>query len=339
MEDALPGGEPEIRLTGFEAFTFGIAALDEEAQELLRAGRLAEAADVFRQDGDVLRDAVAAALDAGAVRDEQLDRAVDFRTAHGLRNIGTIEALRVRVDPALDRTAEAVRLLRDVVAAQPEPLVRDEYVQALQSFAFVRALCRTRLAEAADAIAEVLRLLDEPAAGEVSEDFRAGARRLAQQVERIREDMAEGKPTGIPGSALPGTDWRTDLAERARQPALERMDVPDLVRELGNTDQVEALLRMMDERGDADGAHKHGVVLQDRGDLAAAEAAYRRGSERGSHTSAYRLGLLLKDRKDTPGAVAAFEQAVRSDDEDLAAKARRALAKLTRTRRFPWSRG
>jgi tetratricopeptide (TPR) repeat protein len=340
VEDGLSDGEPDFRLSGIEAFTLGIGVLDEQAQQLMRAGHLAEAIDVYQQDIETLRNAVATALNAGAARDERLDHAVDFRTAHALRNMGMIEALRVRVDPALDRTAEAVRLLRRLDTEQPEPIVRDEFIKALHSFAFTRALCRTQLTEAADAISEVLRLLDELATegGEASETFRASAERLAGQIQQLREDVAAGRPAGIPGSTLPGTDWRADLAERTRQPTLERMDVQELVRELGNADQAEALLRMMDERGDADGAYKHGILLQARGDLAAAETAYRRGAERGSHTAAYQLGILRKNQRDTPGAIAALEQAARSDDKELAAKAQRALDKLTRTRRFPWTR-
>jgi tetratricopeptide (TPR) repeat protein len=340
VADGLSDSEPDFRLTGIEAFAFGIGVLDEQAQELLRAGHLAEAIDVYQQDTATLRNVVAVALNAGAARDERLDRAVDFRTAHALRNMGTIEALRVRVDPALDRTAEAVRLLRRLDTDQPEPIVRDEFIKALHSFALTRALCRTQLTEAADAISEVLRLLDQLAMedGEVSDNFRAGAHLLARQIQQLREYMAAGRPAGIPGSTLPGTDWRADLAESSRQPILERMDVQELVHELGNADQAEALLCMMDERGDADGAYKHGILLQARGDLAAAEAAYRRGAERGSHAAAYQLGILRKNQRDTPGAIAALEEAGQSDDKELASKAQRALDKLTRTRRFPWTR-
>jgi hypothetical protein len=342
VKGGLSDGEPDFRLTGIEAFVSGIGVLDGQAQELMRAGHLAEAIDVFRQDTERLRNAVAAAQQAGAARDERLDRAVDLRTAHALRNMGMIEALRVRVDPALDLTAEAVRLLRRLDTDQPEPIVRDEFIAALHSFAFTRALCRTQLTEAADANSEELRLLDQLAmqGAEASETIRASAERLAEQIQQLREDMAAGRPAGIPGDALPGTDWRAELAERTRQPLpiLEQMDVQELVRELGNVDQAAWLLRMMDERGDANGAYKHGFLLQARGDLAAAETAYRRGAERGSHAAAYQLGILRKNQRDTPGAIAALEQAAQSDDQELASKAQRALDKLTRTRRFPWTR-
>ncbi|MBP2324716.1 tetratricopeptide (TPR) repeat protein [Kibdelosporangium banguiense] len=341
MEDGLSDREPDFWLTGIELFAFRLGRLEKQAQELMRAGRLAEAIDVFQQDTDVMHNAVAATLKAGAVRDKRLDRVIDFRTAHALRNIGMIEALRVRIDPALDRTAEAVRLLRRLDTDRTEPIVRDEFIKALHAFAFTRALCRTQLTEAADAISEVLRLLDQldMEDGEVSENFRAAAQLLARQIQQLREYVAAGRPAGIPGSVLPGIDWRADLAELTRQPgALEQMDVQELLRELGNVDQAEALLRMMDERGDADGAYKHGMLLQARDDLAAAEAAYRRGAERGSHAAAYQLGILRKNQRDTLGAIAALEQAAQSDDKELASKAQRALDKLTRKRRFPWIR-
>lgn len=339
-EAASPGG-PDYTLNWTEVQALTIRLMDQNAQELVRTGRFAEAIGVYTEDIEQQRAVTAAVRKAGVPADPQLERAKEFRTAHAVRNIGMIEGLRIRVQPALDLTAQAVETLASLDRDQREPIVHDELIHALYSFAFVRAWCRTRLADAAEAIAAADRMMDHVAAegNPLSDDFRAAATRLGEQISTLSKRQRDGTPAGIPGAPLPGDgSGFQEFSSQYQQKALEQLEVPDLLRELRNADQAEALLRNMDERGDAEGARKRGQLLEALDDLNGAEAAYRRGIERGSGSALYCLGELLKGQGDTQGAIAAFTQAAESDDAKLSADAQRQLRKLARARRIPWSR-
>lgn len=366
------GPEPvHITMTEAEAVLFGISWLDERAQAHLAAGRAAEALNEYASDLESTRRVRTAAESAGATITAQTSRALDERIAHALHNIGELEAVLVQIGPALDHTAEALRIYRTLSSQQADIRVRTGLVAALWSFAMARAVCRTAIPEAADAITEAIqlrqRLTAQPTAqtttqppGTPDEALERMVRTSRQIQELLRREQA-GQPLGLPGSPPPDPgNWR-DLFWLE---TLENLEVQPLMEALKNADQAVALLRGLDARGDAEGSRKLGILLlarddveaaeaafrrgdergsveapfylglihHKRGELPAAESAYRRAIERGSHLAAYNLGLLLNARGDVDGARAAFERAAQSDDAELAADAQRALRKGARPR-------
>ena len=67
--------------------------------------------------------------------------------------------------------------------------------------------------------------------------------------------------------------------------------------------------RRLDESGDAGGAFNLGVVLHQRGEVAAAVAAYERAEQRGDPDAGFNLGVLLYESGDLDGAEAAWRRA------------------------------
>jgi TPR repeat protein len=59
---------------------------------------------------------------------------------------------------------------------------------------------------------------------------------------------------------------------------------------------AEAAFRRADERGDADGAFKLGLLFEGRGDLVGAEAAFRRAEERGHSDALEKLSTVVTDQ-------------------------------------------
>jgi hypothetical protein len=245
VEDASSRGrpEPDFTLTWTEAYALGASLLDRRARELVDAGQLGEAIGVYEEDIEQVRAVVAAVLEAGAAADTRSDRMVDFRTAHAARIIGMIEALRGRVGPALGRTAEALETLRRLDRGQREPIVYDELINGLYSFALARALCRPELAEAAEAVAVAVRMLNHLAAekGGMSDDVLASVTLLADQIEVLNDRLQAGLPLGMPGSPLPGSyGWSEELAWRYQQAAPGETEVPRAAASGGSTPSADA---------------------------------------------------------------------------------------------------
>jgi hypothetical protein len=345
-------------MTESEAVLFGIPWLDDRAHEHLTAGRTAEALHEYASDLETVRRVRTAAESAGATITADTNRAIDERSAHALHNMGKIEAVLLRTGPALDHTAEGLRIYRKLNSEQADTRIRSGLVAALWSFAMVRALCRTAIPEAADAVAEAIGLQERLTAQEpgTSDELLAQLTRMGQQIQELLRREWAGEPLGILGSSLPDSfDWR----EQLWLTTLENLEVEPLLQQLGNAEQAVRLLRGLDARGDPEGARKLGILLfaqgdvegaeaafrrgdergsveapfylgmirHQRGDLSAAEFAYRRAIGRGSHLAAYNLGQLLKTRGDVDGARTAFEKAAESDDTELAADAQRELRK------------
>jgi tetratricopeptide (TPR) repeat protein len=237
---------------------------------------------------------------------------------------------------------DRVVVLRRASAGPAAPAVDSDLARALRQFAHVRA----------NAGLELDRAL--PAATEAVTMYRQLARRQpAAFASELRD--AETVLAAVAGPPQ-GTNWR----EQLHLLRLEAMEVPVLLREVGDAARAEAILRGADSRGDAAGARKLGSLLvakkdlagaeaayrraddrgdpdapfylgllfHERGDLARAETAYRRGVERGSQLAAYNLGLVLKGRGDVAGARTAFERAATGGDQQLSADARQRLREL-----------
>lgn len=66
--------------------------------------------------------------------------------------------------------------------------------------------------------------------------------------------------------------------------------------------------RRLDGRGDAGGSFNLGVVLHQRGDVAAAMGAYERAEQRGDPDAGFNLGVLLYESGDLDGAEAAWRR-------------------------------
>jgi hypothetical protein len=77
----------------------------------------------------------------------------------------------------------------------------------------------------------------------------------------------------------------------------------------GDVAGAEAAYRRADQRGDALGAFRLGLLREQRGDLAGAETAFARAAERGHPGAASDYGVLLAERGDVVGAEAAFRRA------------------------------
>jgi hypothetical protein len=70
------------------------------------------------------------------------------------------------------------------------------------------------------------------------------------------------------------------------------------------------------------------VLMEQQGDLDAAHAAYRRADQRGYAHGSFNLGLLLERCGDEAGAQDAYRRAATRGGEDVAKRARAALAEL-----------
>jgi tetratricopeptide (TPR) repeat protein len=357
-----------ISLKKKDAVMSGIPLLEKRVRRHLKAGRTADAVREYEDDIEACHAAVLAALDNGAVILPEVGSAIDYRVAHALLNLGVIEAARVRIKAALERTDEAVSICRQLNHPSIENLsllwlgdavLLGQLGQALWSFAAVRVLGRTQISEAAAAIKEAA-LIADPLAALDPGKYQALANQVAytqRQVQLLAGRIEDGNPLGMPGTELlEVVDWR----ELLWLGMLEKQEVTGLLKELKNPDQVEAFLRVMDERGDAEGARKLGELLQARDDLAGADAAFRRGDERGSadaafylgmnayergdlaeseaasrraieggnHNADYYLGLILNDKGDIDGARAAFQRLSEADDPEMASTARDMLSQL-----------
>jgi hypothetical protein len=363
MTDSL-GPEPvHITMTEAAAVLFGMDALDDRARQHLHSGRVAEAADEYTRDIEATLNVVAAVDKAGAEVPADVRRAVDERVAHALHSVGQVEAVLLRTRLALEHTAEGLRIYRELDRESVTPRVRRGLADALASFAFARASSRLDIAEAAEAVAESVRIMEQLTARTPGPlDAELGQRtRLRDQIGELQRRDQEGEPLGVAGAALPDgpSDWRETLYLKR----FEQLEVSEMLDEL-SADQVEAFLRGLDARGDAEGARKLGVLrnargdheegeaalrrgdergspeapfylgvmLHERGESSAAESAYRRAIERGNHLAAYNLGQLLRSQGNRDGAREAFERAIQSDDAELVADAQRMLRKVSRTR-------
>lgn len=376
MPDASQPEPLHITMTEPEAVLMGISWLDDRAREHLTAGRVVEALNEYASDLETTRRLRTAVEGVGVTIAAETNRALDERIAHALHNMGQLEAILRQTGPAIDHTAEGLQIYRKLNSQQADTRVRSGLAVALWSFAVTRALCRTAIPEAADAIAEAIQLQERltaqtPDASDEPDEPDEPLERMIQagrQVQELLRRERAGEPLGLPGSPLPdAAGWRETVWMRM----LENLEVEPLLRELGNADQAMALLRGLDARGDPEGARKLGVLLLAQGDVEAAEAAFRRGDgrgsveapfylglihhrrgelpaaesayrgavERGSHLAAYNLGLLLSARGDVDGARAAFEKAAESDDAELVADAQRALRKSRRPRWLRRPRG
>jgi Flp pilus assembly protein TadD len=81
-----------------------------------------------------------------------------------------------------------------------------------------------------------------------------------------------------------------------------------LLEERGDVAAAELAYRYADQRGDPVAASNLGVLLERRGDMAGAEAAYRRSDARGNANGAFNLAGLLLGRGDVDGAMAAYSR-------------------------------
>ena len=114
----------------------------------------------------------------------------------------------------------------------------------------------------------------------------------------------------------------------ARGDARGSFNLGCLLAEHGDTAGAVAALRRADARGDAAGASNLGVLMEQQGDLDAAHAAYSRADQRGYAHGSFNLGLLLERCGDDAGAQEAYRRAATRGGEDVAKRARAALAEL-----------
>ena len=89
-----------------------------------------------------------------------------------------------------------------------------------------------------------------------------------------------------------------------------------------------AASRRADQLGHGAAACDLGVLLGQRGDLAAAEDCFRRADQRGIPAGAFNLGVLLEEQGDHLGALRAYERAERLGDSGTAEMARAAALRL-----------
>ena len=93
-------------------------------------------------------------------------------------------------------------------------------------------------------------------------------------------------------------------------------------------ERAAAASRRADQLGHGGGACDLGVLLGQRGDLAAAEDCFRRADQRGIPAGAFNLGVLLEEQGDHLGALRAYERAERLGDSGTAEMARAAALRL-----------
>jgi len=91
-----------------------------------------------------------------------------------------------------------------------------------------------------------------------------------------------------------------------RPDPVSKFNLGVLMEERGDVAAAERAYRHADSRGHAAGAVNLGVLLEGRGDVAGAEAAYRRAQKRGDPNGAFNLGVLLDERGDVNGAMRAY---------------------------------
>jgi tetratricopeptide (TPR) repeat protein len=94
--------------------------------------------------------------------------------------------------------------------------------------------------------------------------------------------------------------------EGSRVPEGRRSRMPSEPIAARVSDELE--YRRLDDAGDAGGAFNLGVVLHQRGDVAAAAAAYERADQRGDSDAGFNLGVLLYEAGDGDGAEAAWRR-------------------------------
>jgi tetratricopeptide (TPR) repeat protein len=103
-----------------------------------------------------------------------------------------------------------------------------------------------------------------------------------------------------------------------------------LLREEGDVEGAEEMLRQAIDLGDGRAAVTLGNRCKDQGDLEGAESYFLRAIELKEATGAFNLGVLLLEKEDLPGARDAFEQALLADDASISEQAKLALDELAK---------
>ena len=87
-----------------------------------------------------------------------------------------------------------------------------------------------------------------------------------------------------------------------------------MLEEQGALAEAEAAYRRADQRGDAEGAFRLGVLLRQRGELYEAAVAYGRASSRGISAADLDLGVMLAENGELAEAEVAFGRADEGGD-------------------------
>ena len=284
-----------ITMSEPEMIAFGMRLTADRAAELVAVNRLEEAVDIYAEDVRVCRAVVEAAKAAEAAIGPDAMRAVNLRVAVSLHNMGALEGKLGRAESALEDTAEAVSIYRRF--DDGDPAIREGLAGALHSFALAREAVRREMPEGAQAATEaleVVKALPQPPDGSMTSaqaQIELTLHMLTSLIEWIEQGSQPDDEPMRPRHPGP-LDWREELYLGM----LERLEVPELLKQARTVAEATAVLRWADLRGDAEAARKFGDLLEAGGDLDSAEAAYARGAARGSQEAAVRLDQLRQKR-------------------------------------------